>query len=524
MGVSARPSRFLPLLLIAAVVAVACVTSTSGEPSSPVAVGETLTDTIATPDGTRSTPPAPPTQVPSSIPAPTPRPTQDAPAPKAVPPPVVEATAPTTAPTATPSLVGETEPTVVPVATEVPTAVPVTPTPVPTPTTVPTATAVAVPATPTPPTLPPGSFQTAAGAMARAAEVGCSGFRGERVDGSFGYFPCGSVDEYEALISGGPFNLFGEACRLESNPDVRFTAPITDIDTIRSIIPSGSPAGAVIKPHGYIFPESIGGTRILSSIYAPADSWLQSVAYYGTSLGTNEYLLVFFSSCELSWRVDHVLTPVDSILAIAPTIPSDSSTAVRPDEPIFFKAGDLVAQTRGSGDGFGPWDFGAYNTTVINTFANQERYASATNTGQAINSVCPYDLYDEPLRSQFRALFGGSAGTGFSSAPCPGGRDVAGALTGAWFAPDGRGDGNGFAIALVADNAVNMTGAGLDIRVPGSAPTWIDPGTVTTSHCYNNGQGGWAFLELLDANTLAVAGGTGTCPASLPVNHDIFVR
>lgn len=367
-------------------------------------------------------------------------------------------------------------------------------------------------------------YDTPEEAMERGLELGCTGWRGTEVNGQFGYFPCGSADGYEALIAGGPFNLFGEACTLPSDPNIRFTEPVTDIDKISVIIPPGAAAGAVIKPHGYIGPVSIGGEKFNSPVYAPADSWLQSIAYYRTSLGTSEYLLTFFSSCEIAWRVDHIITPVDSILAIAPGTPSDSSAGTTVPEPIFFPAGELIAHTRGSGDGFGPWDFGVYNTTVVNTFANQERYGSATNTGQSLNSVCPWDMYDEPLRSQFKALIGGNSGSGYSDAPCPAGRDVPGALTGAWFAPEGASDGNGFAIALAADNAVNMTGAGLDVRVSQGTPTWIDPGIVTTSHCYYGGERGWAFLELQDANTLKVAGGAGGCPAALPSSHSVFVR
>ena len=299
---------------------------------------------------------------------------------------------------------------------------------------------------------------------------------------------------------------------------------MTEIDKIWLIIPSGSANSGVIKPHSYIHPATISGARVNSSIYAPADSWLQSIAYYTTSLGTKEYLLTFFASCEVAWRIDHVLSPVESILAIAPATPATNTEGSRLSEPIFFKAGDLVARSRGAGDGFGPWDFGAYNTTVVNTFANQSRYASATNTGQSINAVCPYDLYDEPLRSQFHALFGGNSGPGYPNAPCPGGRDTAGALAGKWFATDDADDRGGFAITLEGDGGVMMTGAGLDVRVAKGSSTWADPATITDSQCYNGGQWGWAFLELLDANTLGVAGGAGGCPASLPANHSVFVR
>ena len=521
MRVQPQQSKLTALLLMLRVIGASCVTSTSGGPSSPVVVGETRPDADATSIVL-------PTRIPSLSAAPTPD--------------ILSTPVTPSSPVATPKTTPAPEPTETPIASPAPT--PVTPTSVPTgiptpidqptptalpPTStpspvVPTPTVFATPVLPTPSPRPPDLYDTPEAALERAAELGCSGWRGTTVNGQFGYFPCGDLHLYEALVTGGPYNLFGEGCTLASNPDVRFTVPITEIDKIALIIPSGSANGGVIKPHGYIHPTTIGGTKVNSFIYAPADSWLQSIAYYKTFFGTDEYLLTFFSSCEISWRLDHILTPVDSILAVAPSTPATSSATTRLAEPIFFKAGDLVARSRGAGDGQGPWDFGAYNTTVVNTFANQNRYASATNTGQSINTVCPYDLYDEPLRSQFHALFGGNSGPGYPKAACPAGRDTPGALAGKWFAPDDATDDGGFAITLEGDDGVMMTGGGLDVRVPKGSSTWADPALVTTSHCYNGGQWGWAFLELLDVNTLAVAGGTGGCPATLPSNYSVFVR
>lgn len=359
--------------------------------------------------------------------------------------------------------------------------------------------------------------------MTRALQLGCSGFRYERF-GEMGYYrPCGDPAMHEALITGAPLNIHGEPCSLPSDPSAGFSASVTDLSKIDLIVPTGAPAGAVIKAHSYLHAVRDGDRKSEVPVYAPAGSWLTSVAYYTTSLGTAEYLLWFDVSCEVSYKFDHILAPVDAIRDAGPASPTTSSGGVRIDPPLFFEAGQLVAHTRGAGDGFGPWDFGAYNTTHRNTFANQARYEAAGSLNQSLVSVCPYDLFEEPLRSQYRALFGGFSGAHDPDAVCSATRDVAGTVAGAWFEPERGAEGEGFSIATFPDGQVIMSGPGIDVRVMPGEATYADPATVTSSHCYQ-GDSAYAFLELLPADRLAVSHGAGTCPVALPADHLVFQR
>jgi hypothetical protein len=109
---------------------------------------------------------------------------------------------------------------------------------------------------------------------------------------------------------------------------------------------------------------------------------------------------------------------------------------------------------------------------------------------------------------------------------------MAGTVAGAWFNETNPSDGNGFAIALTADQMVMMTGDGqIDVRVNPGEATWKDPRSVTALQsgglrrwCYQGWNGNYAYLELVDDMTLAVSSGAGQCPNSMPQEHQIFVR
>ena len=121
-----------------------------------------------------------------------------------------------------------------------PTAASVQSTPTPIPAAQPTSTAV--PPTQAPaPTPPPYHFATQAEAEAGAVELGCSGFGGVRVEDTFYYRACGSVESYDLLVSGAPITLSGAPCTLKSDATVRFSVSPTDLAQIGSIVPAGSP-------------------------------------------------------------------------------------------------------------------------------------------------------------------------------------------------------------------------------------------------------------------------------------------
>ncbi|MCI0809148.1 MAG: hypothetical protein J4N63_08335 [Chloroflexi bacterium] len=371
---------------------------------------------------------------------------------------------------------------------------------------------------------PPYHYATRAEAEAGAEELGCSGFNGVRVEGTFYYRACGSDESYELLASGAPITLSGAPCKLESDATVRFSATLTDLTQIASIVPAGSPSGGVIKPHSYLHNKDLpGGKNVRVPVYAIADSVLTSVAYYDTSVGTSEYLIFFDVTCEISYKFDHIMSVAPKILAVAPEIPSDTSEGNR-TPAITFKAGELIGYANGAG-GQGAWDFGVYDTTYTNQFANQERYVKG-NMGQLLHTVCPYDYFTEPLKSQMYALLGTHDQRLVPDVECTTTqRDVPGAVAGAWFDTqvlefsDAK-----VAIAMLPGDIVAITGIGGDVRISKGQPTWLDPGLLTTTHCYS-GSGRWFFIEIqADGMEMAIADGSGGCPGALPAGATVYYR
>jgi len=123
--------------------------------------------------------------------------------------------------------------------------------------------------------------------------------------------------------------------------------------------------------------------------------------------------------------------------------------------------------------GQGAWDFGAYDLTYFNTFANQERYKKG-GMKQSIHTVCPYDYFTEPLKSQMYALLGTHDQRILPNVLCTTTeRDVLGAASGAWF------DNLDFvnfsdaklSIAMMPGDIVAITGIGGDLHIDKGQPT-----------------------------------------------------
>jgi hypothetical protein len=247
------------------------------------------------------------------------------------------------------------------------------------------------------------------------------------------------------------------------------------------------------------------------------------VAYYGISLDTSEYLIFFDVTCEISFKYDHISELVSKLLAVTPETPSGSSQG-NDTPPITFEAGELIGYANGAG-GIGAWDFGAYVLTYTNRFANQERYVQG-GMRQSIHTVCPYDYFIEPLKSQLCALFGTHDQRILPGIECTTTeRDVLGAAAGAWFdSLDLSFSDAKLSIAMMPGEIVAITGIGSDLRINEGQPTWLDPELLTTPHCYAGG-GRWFYIEIREEGMqLAIANGTGNCPGSLPAGATIYYR
>ncbi len=398
-----------------------------------------------------------------------------------------------------------------------PTVIPITPGSMPSPQATVTTTANTSP-------FPQHYYGTVDEAITVASELACPGWTGVTHEGT-GYFrPCGSDEEFEIRKNGGPVTLSGTPCNITSDPTARFSALPTDLSQIASIVPTGAPAGGVIKPHSYLHNQNkIDGNNVRVPVYAVADSVLTSVAYYDTIVDTSEYLIFFDVTCEISFKFDHISEVAPKIAAVSPKTASANSATTHTDA-ISFQAGELIGYTVGAG-GFGAWDFGAYDLTYTNQFANQERYEIGHMT-QSIHAVCPYDYFEEPLKSQMYALFGTHDQRLLSGIECTTTeRDVIGAASGAWFdSLDFQFSESKISIGMLPGDFVTLSGIGSDVRIEKSQPTWLDPSLLTTSHCYVSDRR-WFYIEIqVGGMQMALVNGTGNCPNSMPADSIIYYR
>jgi hypothetical protein len=164
-----------------------------------------------------------------------------------------------------------------------------------------------------------------------------------------------------------------------SNPDPVFTHEFTDTTKIVEISPSGfwiTPE--IFKGHSFIWTE---GNNV--PLYAPVDMTLRS-GVFNIENNQSQYILYFEVSCEVTIRFGHVHEPINAIKEVFPDVPREDTRGYAV-ERIDFKAGDLIAHTRGN-DPSGNWDFGVYNTDKPNNLPGVESSSKIAN--------CPYDYYE----------------------------------------------------------------------------------------------------------------------------------
>ena len=121
-----------------------------------------------------------------------------------------------------------------------------------------------------------------------------------------------------------------------SNPSPQFTAYVTDLTLVDSIIPPMVISGNKFKSRSYIGNKRDQNNRVYElPIYTPADSMLISIGYFfytapnslGELVDVYEYDLEFEVSCEVHYLFGHVTRLSDITLAVAP---SESTSRCRP--------------------------------------------------------------------------------------------------------------------------------------------------------------------------------------------------
>jgi len=177
-----------------------------------------------------------------------------------------------------------------------------------------------------------------------------------------------------------------------SDPSPIFTHHITDMSKVNYIGPPPTMgAGPSLKTHSYI-----GTDHARVPIYAPTALTLESGSYY---IG-GPYMMEFRASCEVRVRFGHITEPAEAIKQLLPSEPKQDS---RTQElaPVTFAAGELIGYTTGT-DAAGNWDFGVYNSTVSNRYADDPNWNNSTTYTTA---VCPFDYFTESLRSVYVLKF-----------------------------------------------------------------------------------------------------------------------
>jgi hypothetical protein len=311
-----------------------------------------------------------------------------------------------------------------------------------------------------------------------------------------------------------------------NNPDPVFTANLSDPNYINFIQPMGlGQVGPRFRTFLWI---NTATAPAEIPIYAPVDSSLVDGVYVSKN-GLVDYDLHFVVSCQVWYLINHISDPIAAIRQDLPATPQVGSTAVNGPtvtKILHFKAGDLLGYTTGTTNAHN-FDFGVFNSSQDNGFANQARYKIADSQDKYLTAVCPYDYFTPDQKAVWYSKFGETGPV--ANATCGQiNQDVLGTISGMWFVgPTSAGaEPVNLMVGVYTDGSVQISGQDISpipIIYP-SDPTYLDPATVTTDHCYAS-SGEYYFLRVVSATEIQLASGAGSCPAVFPsVNATNYYR
>ncbi len=325
----------------------------------------------------------------------------------------------------------------------------------------------------------------------------------------------------------------------------RFTAHVTDVAAVRSVTPLPALAsGVAYEIRSYVtVKDSYAGVPV--PFYAPTKMKLVGSKHYWPQGAPQGYVadwhLHFESVCDPNMSIDfaHVKDVALKVAAVSNTaIDYVSSAWAQVSSQVVFAPGEIFGYYI-KGLNSIAWDFIVLDKGVTNTFANQARYSGSKYE----NATCPYDKYDQPLKGSYTALIAGFGQTPTGNMGCGTVmHDKVGTIAGVWFpnsdprtgvytgAPDGY-YGSPLSAFLGEDKIVylgNLNNSAL--RVDPSNPTYKDPETITTSHCFQNyptpdKPDGYAFYQVVSNTEMRVAySPSGVCPSSMPTAYKSYYR
>ena len=323
-----------------------------------------------------------------------------------------------------------------------------------------------------------------------------------------------------------------------SNPTPVFTYHYTALDQVDFINPTIVTSGNWLKNRQYhkVVTDAQNNAPEVP-LYAPADAVATGVTYYlgqmmsweGEAFGLGQYEVRFQVSCEVTFGFDHISRLAEPFASLAPVEPSQTTRDAEVPVSVEVEAGQLIGWTSGTEPAH-TWDFIVSNSSTPNEFANQARYEGAGDLITLLHASCPYDYFEPELADAYRAKFGNWQGRA-ANAGCGLSPDVPGSLAGGWFlSPYDPNAGMaltewGLVATLAGDGYLDLNGPGVALRIAHTDPSFLDPASMTGEHCYVHYQGNqWGYVALLSEGELAAVFGEGTCPASLPSEHQVFYR
>lgn len=314
--------------------------------------------------------------------------------------------------------------------------------------------------------------------------------------------------------------------------DYLFDPSLIKVVTQIGIIGGGN---TEIIGRSYVFPID-GQDGVRMPLTAPAALNVVAAKHYlppgaPTTGYVPDWSLLLDTGCGITIELFHVKDVAPSIKAVADTTISNSSAWQQLPTRVPFAAGATFGWYQ-RGLNSVAFDVIAHDNTVRNKFTNQQRYE--TGHSNLLDIVCPWNLFEAGKRDAYLATMGAQTGFRVAGAGCGTiERDVAGTPAGQWFRsqavqssmPFGKeGDyGDPLPIVLGVDSTVYIghTGPTNDIRIANNNPTWRNPASITTSHCYQiiNGStsSGWLWLRMNSETQMDVSySNDGLCPTAFP--------
>jgi len=303
----------------------------------------------------------------------------------------------------------------------------------------------------------------------------------------------------------------------EENCTAVFSSEFTDFAKIDALQPIGSITGAS-RGRSYI---TVAKNETVP-VYAPMDATLVSIiyAFRGSDADQGEYGFKFDAGCGVTFLLDHLDTASDEMKKYAPA-EATTSTATNDSLSIPVKAGTLLGYTNGTPQAR-TFDFLVINRNIETFHINPARW----EWEQSLYSVCPYDLYEKELKDKYYQKIGTKSDAGFEKAESCGliTYDIADTISGGWFLDESATDLKGEFLLIGAANGqvdlvVKNDSEKTNLRITDYTPLVLpkDVG-IGESACYKGFANDWAYVHLIDSQTLEIASGSGACPASFPAS------